>query len=324
MNQDLTVHNTSLAEQRQAKLPPAIERAGEHARAKFIEFFVNQIANDNTRAAYGRAVRDFFAWCEARQLGLDDVNPVVAGAYIRQHSGSDATVKQHLAALRTLYDWMSSQGAARLNPFATVRGPKLSRQTGSTPDLTAKEVGRLFESIETTKLSGLRDRALLAAMLYTFGRVSAVLGMRVRDYAAAGSGKRLLNLREKGGKRHQIPAHHQLREYLDAYLTAAGLWDRPDVPLFQSVTRSGELSGNRLRRQRAWEMVQRRCRKAGISKAISPHSCRATGITVFLENGGELEAAQRIAAHSDPRTTKLYDRRGLKIAQGEVERIRFG
>ena len=83
-----------------------------------------------------------------------DVNPVRAGAYIRTHTGSDATVKQHLAALRTLYDWMSSQGAARLNPFATVRGPKLSRQTGSTPDLTAKEVQRLFDAIDTKKLAG--------------------------------------------------------------------------------------------------------------------------------------------------------------------------
>ena len=323
MNRGLTVHNSSLAEQHPLRLPPAIERAGEHARAKFIEFFVNQIANDNTRAAYGRAAKDFFYWCESKQLELDDVKPVHAGAYVRTHPGSDATVKQHLAALRTLYDWMSSQGAATLNPFATVRGPKLSRQTGSTPDLAPKEVQRLFEAIDLTKLSDLRDRALLAAMLYTFGRVSAVLGMRVRDYAPAGSGKRVLHLREKGGKRHQVPAHHQLREYLDAYITTAELWDNPDTPLFQSVTRSGELSGNRLKRQRAWEMVQRRCKAAGIAKMISPHSCRATGITNFLENGGELEAAQRIAAHSDPRTTKLYDRRGLKIAQGEVERIRF-
>ena len=105
MNQDLTVHNNAFAGPSGLRLPPAIERAGEHTRSKFIEFFVGQIANDNTRAAYGRAVRDFFNWCEARQLELDDVNPVLAGAYIRWHPGSDATVKQHLAALRTLYDW---------------------------------------------------------------------------------------------------------------------------------------------------------------------------------------------------------------------------
>jgi site-specific recombinase XerD len=210
------------------------------------------------------------------------------------------------------------------NPFSSVRGPKLVRNEGETPALTPEEVRVLFSSIETEgTIVALRDRALIGTMLYTFGRVSAVVNMRVKDYAPADAGKRVLHLREKGGKRHRVPAHHKVREYMDEYIRVAGIEDEKDEPLFRAVNRSKELTDRKLNRRRAWDMVKRRARQAGIEKDISPHSMRATGITSFLENGGELEAAQRIAAHSDSRTTKLYDRRNQRIEQGEIERIRF-
>jgi len=110
---------------------------------------------------------------------------------------------------------------------------------------------------------------------------------------------------------------------MDEYLDVAGIRDQKDSPLFRAANRSKELTKRPLNRRRAWEMVGRRARQAGIEKDISPHSMRATGIPSFLENGGELEAAQRIAAHSDSRTTKLYDRREQRIEQGEIERVRF-
>lgn len=327
MSTDITIHNSENGRQELAKsglqLPSVIEAAGTHAQRKFIEFFTAQIANENTRKAYGRAARQFYTWCAEREIALEDIEPIRASAYIRSHPGSDATVKQHLAALRSLYDWFVTQNVVPFNPFAPVRGPKLVRREGETPAMDAKEVRRLFAAIDTDTVIGLRDRALIATMLYTFGRVSAVVNMRVKDYAPAGERKMVLNLREKGGKRHRVPAHHKLQKHLDEYIRAAGIADEDDEPLFRAADRSKELTGRTLKRQRAWEMVRRRARQAGISKDISPHSMRATGITSFLEHDGELESAQRIAAHSDPRTTKLYDRRGEKIDQGEIERIRF-
>ena len=161
-------------------------------------------------------------------------------------------------------------------------------------------------------------------MLYTFGRVGAVVNMQVKDYAPASAGKKVLHLREKGGKRHRVPAHHKLRERMDEYLSAACIEGEDEAPLFQAANRSKELTGRQLNRRRAWDMVKRRARQAGIEKDISPHSMRATGIASFLENGGELEAAQRIAAHSDSRTTGPHDRRDQRIEQGEIERVRFG
>ena len=110
---------------------------------------------------------------------------------------------------------------------------------------------------------------------------------------------------------------------MDEYVTVAGIADEEESPLFRAANRSKKLTDRQLNRKRAWDMVKRRARQAGIEKDISPHSMRATGITSFLENDGELEAAQRIAAHSDSRTTKLYDRRNQRIEQGEIERVRF-
>ena len=161
---------------------------------------------------------------------------------------------------------------------------------------------------------------MIATMLYTFGRVGAVVNMQVKDYAPASAGKKVLHLREKGGKRHRVPAHHKLRERMDEYLSAACIEGEDEAPLFQAANRSKELTGRQLNRRRAWDMVKRRARQAEIEKDISPHSMRVTGITSFLENDGELEAAQRIAAHSDSRTTGPHDRRDQRIEQGEIER----
>ncbi len=306
------------------ELPSVVEAAGEEARQKFLEFFLAQISSENTRKAYARATRQFFQWCEGRGLQLGDVGPNVAALYVRSHGGADATIKQHLAALRKLYDWLCVEQVVEENPFTSVRGPKLVRKEGKTPALSSEEVQDLFSAVdEEDTVVALRDGALIGAMLYTFGRVGAVVNMNVEDYAPASAGKKVLRLREKGGKRHRVPAHHKLRERMDRYLEMAGIGDEEEAPLFQSANRKKELTGRRLNRRRAWDMVKRRARQAGIEKAISPHSMRATGITSFLENGGELEAAQRIAAHSDSRTTKLYDRRDQRIEQGEIERVRF-
>lgn len=306
------------------QLPAVIEAAGEEAPRKFLEFFLAQISSENTRKAYARATRQFFEWCEGRGLQLGEVGPNVAALYVRAHDGADATVKQHLAALRKLYDWLVTEQVVEENPFTSVRGPKLVRNEGETPALSSEEVQKLFSTVDgEDTVVALRDGALIGTMLYTFGRVGAVVEMKVKDYAPASAGKKVLHLREKGGKRHRVPAHHKLRERMDEYLEVAGIGDDEEAPLFQSANRSKELTGRQLGRKRAWDMVKRRARQAGIEKDISPHSMRATGITSFLENGGELEAAQRIAAHSDSRTTKLYDRRDQRIEQGEIERVRF-
>ena len=301
-------------------LPQVIVDAGPDAVARFLEFFAGRIANERTRAAYGRAVGQFLAWCEARGLGLRSVSSLHVAAYIRTHPGSVPTVKQHLAAIRVLCDWLVVSQVLPVNPSAAVRGPKHVVTKGATPVLTTAEARKLLDHIDTGTLAGLRDRALFSVMLYSFARVSAVLGMRRQDYFQQGS-RGWLRLHEKGGKRHDVPAHHRATEVLDAYLEAGGL-EEPKAALFQSVDRAGErLTGRPLTRRVVLAMIKRRAAAAELPPSTCCHTFRATGITAYLSNGGTLEHAQQIAGHASPKTTKLYDRTSDAVTVDEIERI---
>ena len=144
--------------------------------------------------------------------------------------------------------------------------------------------------------------------------------MRVEDYYQ--NGKRWwFRLHEKGGKRHEVPAHHNAEAYMDAYLAAAGIADQKKGPLFRSVDKRRQLTDNPMTRTDVLRMIKRRASAAGLPSSTCCHTFRATGITAYLENGGTIENAQAIAAHESPRTTKLYDRTSDEITLDEVERI---
>ena len=300
-------------------LPAVIVDAGPVAVERFLEFFAASIANGRTRAAYGRAVGQFLSWCAARGLGLRAIAPLHVAAYIRTHPGSAPTVKQHLAAIRVLCDWLVVHQVLPVNPAAAVRGPKHVVTKGATPVLTPAETRLLLDGIDPGSLVGLRDRALLSVMVYSFARVSAVVGMRRRDYFLQGTCG-WLRLHEKGGKRHDVPAHHRAEAAVEAYLVAGGIEDAK-APLFQSVDRSRRLSGRSLTRRVVLAMIKRRAVAAGLPASTCCHTFRATGITAYLSNGGTLEHAQQIAGHASPRTTKLYDRTADTVTLDEIERI---
>ena len=301
-------------------LPAVIVDAGPAAVERFLEFFAARIANARTREAYGRAVGQFLAWCAARGLGLTAVSPLHVAAYIRTHPGSAPTVKQHLAAIRMLGDWLVVSQVLPVNPAAAVRGPTHVVTTGATPVLAPAEARRLLAAIDTGTLAGLRDRALVSVMLYSFARVSAVIGMRRQDYFRQ-ERQGWLRLHEKGGKRHDVPAHHRAAEALDKYVEAAEL-EEPKATLFQSVEPAGRpLTGRALSRRLVLAMIKRRAAAADLPPSTCCHTFRATGITAYLSNGGTLEHAQQIAGHASPKTTKLYDRTADTITVDEIERI---
>jgi len=305
-------------------VPALIAGAGDQAVRRFLEFFAATIRNANTRLAYYRAVLRFFAWCDAHRLGeLVAIEPLHVAAYIEglQRDYAKPSVKQHLAALRMLFDWLVSGGLLAVNPAHAVRGPKHVVKRGKTPVLTGAEARALLDSIDTSTLVGLRDRALISLMVFTFARVGAVVAMHVEDYYPQGK-RWWVRLHEKGGKRHEMPAHHTLEAYLDAYLDAAGHRDSGKTPLFRAaVWNTGALTDNPMHRIDAWRMIQRRAAALGLKGQVTCHTFRATGITVYLAAGGTLENAQAMAAHESPKTTKLYDRTGDAITLDEVERI---
>ena len=303
--------------------PKIIAGAGEDATRRFLEFFTANLRNANTREVYARAVGQFCRWCERRALSLSQLEPIIIAAYVEELGQRLArpTVKQHLAAIRMLFDYLVVGQIVRMNPAASVRGPKHVVKRGTTPVLSAEDTRRLLDSIDATTVIGLRDRALIAVMVYSFARISAVVGMNLENFYL--SGKRCwFRLREKGGKCHEVPAHHNAEAYVDAYIGAAGLAAQPKSPLFRTAPgKRQRLTDRRMNRKEALAMIKRRCRAVGLPANICNHSFRATGITTFLLNGGTLENAQAIAAHESPRTTKLYDRTRDEITLDEVERI---
>jgi site-specific recombinase XerD len=343
------------------ELPALVADAGELAASASFEFFTARIANANTREAYARAVARFCAWVEAGSVPLLGLSSVHVANYLDalgEAGMSVPSVKLHLAGLRHWLDWLTRRGALPFNPAAAVRGPRHSQNEGKTPVLERAEVKALFASLETElgdirkseeeaaaeappssaalasrrkreqerrsaqRLIVLRDKAMLSVMLFNIPRVSAVVRMQVRDFDDTGDG--WLVLHEKRGKTRRLEAHHQVRQALRTYLTAAGLEPGGRVPLFQSAPRNtGKLSGAPMHRNDVGAMVKRRCAVAGLSTSICSHSFRATGLTLHHENGGSLQAGAELAGHESTRTTQRYVRARGQGRRQEVELIHW-
>lgn len=324
----------SLSVNAAAALPAIVAAAGAAASKRYFEYFTVTIRNDHTRAGYFRACRVFFEWCENRSLTLETIEPVHVAAYIESRVKSDdpewrlskTSIKQHASALRKMFSYFVEKGVLTYNPAREVATEKVSRTVGKTPAYETEDVAKLFASFDTSHLVGLRDRALTGVMAFGFSRITAIVNLRVGDYIQQGR-RAKISIHGKGGRDVEIPVHHQLAEYLDAYIEAAGIADDKKGFLFRSAQgKTKRLTERPMDRTDAWKMVQRRLENAGIGGGIGfgCHSFRATCGTNFLTNGGELETCQELMGHADSRTTKLYDRRTLRILQGDIERIRYG
>ena len=289
-------------------VPALVAVAGERAQVRFLEFFAANIRNANTRRAYARAVVDFLAWCEGRGVAsVTGVQPLHVGAYIEALSlaRSAPTAKQHLAAIRHLCDWLVMGQVVPLHPAASVRGPSHSVRRGKTPVLDPTEARQLLDAIDISTPAGLRDRALIGLMVFSFARVGAALAMKVEDVYI--QNRRLwLRLHEKGGKRHEMPCHHILETYLDAYLDGCALRGDPKGPLFRTIERgrvgadrNAAAPGQRQRHDRP------RAAGAGVATKIRNHTFRAIGVAAYLKTSALRRNPAAMANHASTRTTQL-------------------
>ena len=327
----------------------------------FETFFACITTNLHTRRAYKEAAEDFltFTFQHAGLHRLDSIKPLHVSAWMelmKARGLSVPTVKQRLAGLSSLFDFLASKGIAASNPAAVVKGPKHHISKGKTPVLSGDEMLQLLDAIDTKELIGLRDRAMIGTMAYSFARIGAVTALKVGDVFH--QKRRLwLRLHEKGGKVQDIPCHHQLEAYIDEWLDAAGHRGEHTAFLFQTFARKGArkpekhqedsgevgvsedensenldkklpkklrpLSGKPMTQAMTWEMIQRRRKAAGLDTAICNHTFRATGITAYLANGGAIERAAIIAGDASVKTTQIYDRRSDDVTLDEIEKIRF-
>ncbi len=306
-------------------MPGIFHRSGANARFAAHEFFQAAIRNEHTRRAYMHAVKLLLAWAEKSGRGqLVDIAPWDVGAYMGElaKTTSIATRNQHLSGLRHFFDAMVTRHAIVLNPALSVRGERYAAVEGRTPEISVAEARTLLASVDTSHVVGLRDRAILAVLIYTSSRAGAVAKLRRGDFYHAGQ-QWMLHFTEKGGKSREIPVRHDLELLIGEYIDCAGLREAPkDTPLFQSaMKRKRQLTGRPVHINDICRMMKRRLKDIGLPLLFSPHSFRVTTITDLLTQGVPLEDVQRLAGHADPRTTRLYDRRERKVSRNIVERI---
>lgn len=307
---------------RDKSAPVLVEKAGPAAWFAWEEFIFGRIRNPHTRAAYERAIRRFLVYCEAHGKELPTVSPRDVGSYLDGLDHAVATKKLHLSAIRHFFDTLVTRHVVVLNAAASVRGERLQVVEGKTPEITVLRARRLVQSIDTSNIVGLRDRAIIGVLIYTASRVGAVAKLRRGDFYNLGE-QYCLRFTEKGGKSREIPARHDLQRFIREYLEAGAMeYSDKSRPLFRTtIRRTKKLTQNGMTAGDMARMVKRRLRQANLPSMISPHSFRVTTITDLLSQGVPLEDVQNLAGHADPRTTRLYDRRQRKVTRNIVERI---
>lgn len=304
-------------------IPRIVTDAGNAARFAWEEFFFGKIRSQHTRRAYHRAVKNFLAWCEERSLPLTAISPADVGVHLDELELAPASKKQVLAGLRHFFDGLVTRHAIALNPAASVRAERYQVMEGKTPEITVKQARALLKSIDTTDIVGLRDKCIIAILIYTAARVGAVAKLKRKDFYDAGE-QHCLRFHDKGGKSREIPVRHDLQLLLADYLRYASLQVeiQPDQAMFRTtITKTKQLTERIMTAGDMGRMIKRRMRAAGLPERLSPHSFRVATITDLLSQGVPLEDVQNLAGHADPRTTRLYDRRQKKVTRNIVERI---
>ena len=295
-----------------------VKAAGRSAEFAWEEFFQAELANAHTRKNCLYVVQKFLAWVEGRGLELVRITPGDVGAYIQGLELGVPTKKLRLAVLRRFFDRLVNRHACVINPAATVKAERYAVVEGKTPQIDRDQVRALFKSIDVSNLVGLRDRAILAVLVYTAARVGAVAKLTLKSLKHDGT-QYSLRFSEKGGKSREIPVRHDLEQFLREYIDAAKI---SDGRLFRTAVRKTKvLTKNGMTGIDICRMMKRRLKAAGLPGHFSPHSFRVTTVTDLLEQNVPLEDVQYLAGHSDPRTTRIYDRRRRKVTRNIVERI---
>lgn len=298
--------------------PAIVKAAGKAAEFAWEEFFQAELANAHTRKNYMHAVRGFLAWVEGRGLELPRITPADVGEYLQGLDLAVPTKKLHLAALRRFFDRLVNRHVCVINPAATVKAERYSVVEGKTPEIAAEQARTLLRSIDVSNPVGLRDRAVLAVLVYTAARVGAVAKLMAKNLVYDGA-QYTLRFSEKGGKSREIPVRHDLEQLLLAYVQAAGI---AEGPLFRTANRKTKtLTKDAMTGIDVCRMMKRRLKAAGLPSHFSPHSFRVATVTDLLGQNIPLEDVQYLAGHADPRTTRIYDRRRRKVTRNIVERI---
>ena len=288
-----------------------------------LTWFAN-IDNPQTRRAYENDVREFMAFAGIndphafRQVGRAHVLAWRRDLELRALGG--ATIRRKLAALSSLFEALCEANAVPGNPVDGVKRPKVASQEGSTPAIGDHQARALLAAPDGATTRGLRDRAMLATLLYHGLRRAELCALHLVDLHDR-RGVRHLRVLGKGSKIRYVPLHPAAADAITAYLEAAGHGDDKAAPLFRPVS-------NNARGVRAitpdglYRVLAKYAGMVGIDvDGFGPHALRATAITNALENNADLEKVQEWVGHANISTTRMYDRRKSRVEDSPTFKV---
>ena len=302
---------------RLAAVPPAVE------------WFAN-IDNPNTRRAYENDVRSFVQF-----VGIetpDDMRKVTRAHVIawrkvlEQQELGPATISRKLSALSALFGYLCERNAVTDNPAHGVKRPSEGANEGKTPALSDGQARKLLEAPDEQSLKGVRDRAILATLLYHGLRREELTKLRVKDIQHR-EGTPHLVVQGKGRKIRYVPLHPEAGRLIQAYLALAGHGDERAGALFRPVrnNRTGTLT-KPLHPDAVYRLVRRYARLADLPDAIdgvNAHAMRATAATNALQHQADIAKVQEWLGHVHIGTTRLYDRRKSRPEDSPTFRIKY-
>lgn len=292
-----------------------------------VEWFAN-IDNKNTRRAYERDVKSFMEF-----VGI--ISPEEFRTVTRAHviawrkkleaaELGSATIRRKLSALSSLFEYLCEANAVINNPVAGVKRPSEDSNEGKTPAISDAQARRLLNAPPEDTLIGIRDRAILAVLLYHGLRREELCTLKVTDLQER-RGVQTLKVKGKGSKTRYIPVHIIAQERIATYLEASGHGENPKTPLFRPLKgKNVEAMKQGLCTDALWRTVIKWGEKVGIKKScFTTHSLRSTAATKALENGADLRRVQDMLGHANIATTRKYDYRGKKAEDSAVHRISY-
>jgi integrase/recombinase XerD len=291
---------------RRLRLPRARAPTGDSGVKDLVGGFVAALeaergASPHTVSAYRRDVDRFRAFLARDNRAMTDVSPGDLGRYLGllQRQGlSSRSIARHVSSLRALYRFLVRAGAVGRDPTEHLERPRPPR--GLPRALSTDEVSALLASPDTTRPDGLRDRAMLE-LLYASGmRASECLNVGVADINLEAG---YLVCMGKGSRQRLIPVGDHAVAWVRAYLARgrpAHVRGREPVGLFLSRR------GRPLTRQALWDIIRRAARRAGLVRAVTPHTLRHSFASHLLEGGADLRSVQTMLGHADIATTQIY------------------
>jgi site-specific recombinase XerD len=299
-----------------------------------LEWLAN-ITNEKTRRAYRIDVEEF-----TRFTGLKSPSEIrtVARAHViawrknlESRSLAPTTIRRKLSALSSLYDYLCERNAVHGNPVDGVKRPAANGNEGSTPALGDAQVRRLLEAPPLDTLKGVRDRAILATLLYHGIRREELCSLRVRDMQGR-QGVMHLRVKGKRDKIRYIPVHPMalrlIGEYLEMLKHGGGQHESLEDALFRPVknNRTGTLNKHLDPSAIYRNIVMKYGRETGILievNGLCVHSMRATAATNALTNEADIAKVQEWLGHANVSTTRLYDRRKMRPEDSPTFHVKY-